>query len=114
MTTYIALSEHPATLLFMESCISSTSELKMLRLCGVFVLCSSLVQSGFVGVRRDHVVEDDPGKGDGDSYETTALETKARFGDEKDLGRGSFVLYILLMYYLMYISFSNIIILKTF
>lgn len=93
MTTYTASSVDFATLLFMESCITSTSELKMLRLWGVFVLFSSLVQAGFVNVRRDHVVNDDPEEGGSDFYEATALEPNAGFDDEKDFGRGTFILY---------------------
>lgn len=77
----------------------------MLRLWGVFVLCSSLVQAGFVNVRRDHVVDDGPGEGDSDFYEATALDPKAGFGDEKDFGRGTFILYTLFIDYLMYIHF---------
>lgn len=77
----------------------------MLWLWGVFVLCSSLVQAGFVNVRRDHVVHDDPGEGGSDFYEVTDLEPNAGFGDEKDFGRGTFVLYTLFIDYLIYIHF---------
>lgn len=77
----------------------------MFRLWAVFVLCSSLVQAGFVNVRRDHVVDDGPGEDGSDFYEATALEPKAGFGDEKDFGRGTFILYTLLINYLMFIHF---------
>lgn len=77
------------TLLFMDV---AASEMKMLQLWAVFVLCLALVHGGFVGVRRDHVVNDGPERGDSDFFDRTALETKARFGDEKDFGRGKFIL----------------------
>lgn len=86
----------------------------MLRLCGVFVLCSSLVQAGFVNVMRDHVVDNDAGEAGSDFYEATALESKAGFGDEEDFGRGTFILYTLFIHYLIYIHFFNFNILKRF
>lgn len=62
----------------------------MLRCCCVLVLlCLSLVQSGFVGVHRDHVVEDDDaGNVAEDAFGENALESKVGFGDDPDLGRG--------------------------
>lgn len=80
----------------------------MIRLWAVFVLCSYLVQAGFVNVRRDHVVNDGPGEGGSDLYEATDLEPKAGFIDEKDFGRGTFILYTLFIDYLLYIYIFKI------